>query len=89
MKTTVEIRDDIFRRAKAAAALRGIKFKDLVEEGLLCKLSETEPDSEAKPVVTAWDLMKDGCGIVSSGISDLGSNNKHLEGLGRDSMGHR
>lgn len=89
MKTTVEIRDDIFRRAKAAAALRGIKFKDLVEEGLLSKLSETELDSESKSVVTAWDLMKDGCGIVSSGISDLGSNKKHLEGLGRDSMGHR
>lgn len=89
MKTTVEIRDDIFRRAKAQAALRGIKFKDLVEESLLSKLAEAVQASESGPVVTAWDLMKDGCGIVNSGISDLGSNKKHLEGLGRDSMGHR
>lgn len=89
MKTTVEIRDDIFRRAKAEAALRGIKFKDLVEEGLLCKLSKAEQPSESKSVVTAWDLMKDGCGIVNSGIPDLGSNKKHLGGMGRDSMGNR
>ena len=89
MKTTVEIRDDIFRRAKAQAALRGIKFKDLVEEGLLCKLSEVEKPSESGPVVTAWDLMKDGCGIVSSGLGDLSTNPKHMEGYGKDSKRHR
>lgn len=69
--------------------MRGIKFKELVEEGLLCNLSEAEHPSESKPMVTAWDLMKDGCGIVNSGIPDLGSNKKHLEGMGRDSMGNR
>lgn len=89
MKTTVEIRDDIFRRAKSEAALRGIKFKDLVEEGLLSKLSEAVQASESGPVVTAWDLMKDGCGIVSSGISDLSTNPKHMEGYGKNSTRHR
>jgi hypothetical protein len=34
MRTTVEIPDDLFRRAKSEAALRGKKIKDLVEEGL-------------------------------------------------------
>ena len=34
MKTTVEVSDDLYRRAKAEAALRGRKLKDLVEEGL-------------------------------------------------------
>ena len=34
MKTTVEVFDDLYRRAKAEAALRGRKLKDLVEEGL-------------------------------------------------------
>ena len=33
MKTTVEVPDDLYRRAKAEAALRGRKPKDLVEEG--------------------------------------------------------
>ena len=32
MKTTVEVSDDLYRRAKAEAALRGRKLKDL--EGL-------------------------------------------------------
>ena len=34
MKTTVEVPDELYRKAKAEAALRGRKLKDLVEEGL-------------------------------------------------------
>lgn len=34
MKTTVEIPDDLFRHAKARAALEGIRLRDLVERGL-------------------------------------------------------
>jgi hypothetical protein len=34
MKTTVEVSDDLYRRAKSEAALRGRKLKDLIEEGL-------------------------------------------------------
>jgi hypothetical protein len=34
MRTTVDIPDELFRRAKSEAALRGRKLKDLVEEGL-------------------------------------------------------
>ena len=30
MKTTIEVSDDLYRRAKAEAALRGRKLKDLV-----------------------------------------------------------
>ena len=32
MKTTVEVSDALYRRAKSEAALRGRKLKDLVEE---------------------------------------------------------
>lgn len=34
MKTTLDIPDDLFREVKARAALKGIKLKDLVAEGL-------------------------------------------------------
>jgi len=34
MKTTLEIPDDLFREAKAKAALEGIKLRDLVARGL-------------------------------------------------------
>jgi hypothetical protein len=34
MKITVEVPDSLYRSARAQAALRGRKLKDLVEEGL-------------------------------------------------------
>jgi hypothetical protein len=40
MKTTVEIPDELYRRAKAEAALRGRKFREFVEEGLTHVLNE-------------------------------------------------
>jgi len=39
MKTTLEIPDAIFRRAKSAAAQRGIAFRELVSEALAEKLA--------------------------------------------------
>ena len=85
----MELSDDLFRRAKSEAALRGKKFKDLVEEGLLRVLESPDTPKETKPTPTAWDLMKDFCGIFDSGVDDLATNPKYLEGLGRDSMGDR
>ena len=85
MKTTVEIPDDLYRRAKAEAALRGRKLKDLVEEGLRLVL-ETSRKPRWQPSLA--DLMKRGRGVVDSGIPDLGSNPDHLAGLGRDAR-HR
>ena len=87
----MEIPDELFRRAKAAAALQGRKFKDLVEEGLRRVLASPEPQhpSGESRAPTLADLMENWRGIVDSGVDDLASNPKHLEGLGRDSMGHR
>ena len=34
MKTTIEIREDLFRRSRATAALRGESLKELVSEAL-------------------------------------------------------
>ena len=81
MKTTVEVPDELYRRAKAEAALRGRKLKDLVEEGLRLVL-ETPAKKRSKPSLAA--LMKHGRGIIASGIPDLATNPKHLAGFGRD-----
>lgn len=47
MKTTLEIPDDLFRQAKATAALRGESLKELVTEALQAHLERqgTEADS--------------------------------------------
>jgi hypothetical protein len=39
MKTTLEIPDALFRRAKSAAAQQGIPFRELVSEALAEKLA--------------------------------------------------
>lgn len=84
MKTTIEVPDALYRRAKAEAALRGRKLKDLVEEGL--RLVLATPRKTERPRLAG--LMKGARGIAESGVPDLGSNPKHLKGFGRDTR-HR
>ena len=81
MKTTVEVPDDLYRKAKSMAALRGQKLKDLVAEGL--RLVLEVPRRARRPKDLA-ELMKPARGIVDSGISDLASSPRYLAGFGRD-----
>lgn len=85
MKTTIEVPDDLYRRAKAEAALRGHKLKDLVEQGLRLVLAEPAKRPR-RPRLSG--LMKRARGMVDSGVPDLGSNRVHLKGFGRSAR-HR
>jgi hypothetical protein len=49
MKTTLEIPDPIFRRAKSVAAARGIPFREFVTEAVKDKLA-----SDAKAAEQPW-----------------------------------
>jgi hypothetical protein len=81
MKTTVEVPDELYRQAKAEAALRGCKLRELVEEGL--RLALATPRKIRRPASLAG-LMKRARGMIDSGIPDLASNPEHLAGFGRD-----
>jgi predicted component of type VI protein secretion system len=81
MKTTVEVPDELYRQAKAEAALRGRKLRDLIEEGLRLVL-ETPRGSRRRPSLAG--LMKRARGAIDSGLPDLASNPDHLAGFGRD-----
>jgi hypothetical protein len=85
MKTTVEVPDDLYRQAKAEAALRGRKLKDLIEEGLRLVL-QAPRKPRREPSLAG--LMKRARGVIDSGIPDLASNPEHLKGFGRDAR-HR
>jgi hypothetical protein len=85
MKTTFEIPTELYRRAKAEAALQGRKFKDLVEEGLRLVL---ETPKRAQRDSSLAVLMRPARGIVTSGVSDLASNPDHLAGFGDDARRH-
>jgi plasmid stability protein len=89
MRTTIDLPDDLFRRVKSEAALRGTHLKDLIREALRLALEPQEQTKAQTPSLSAWDMMKDGGGIVDSGCSDLATNPEHMEGFGRGSMGHR
>jgi len=86
MKTTVEMPDELYRRAKIEAARRGTRLKNLVEQGLRLVL---KPRREARRRPNLAALMKPARGSVDSGISDLASNPEHLAGFGRDAVRHR
>src|SRR6185312_16821610 len=61
MRTTVDLPDELFRRAKSEAALRGKKLRDLIEEGLRAVIDDLRTESPSPPPkrVSAHDLMKD------------------------------
>lgn len=56
MKTTLEIPDSIFRRAKSAAAPRGIPLRAFISEALADKLRADEAGS--KPWMTAFGKLR-------------------------------
>jgi predicted transcriptional regulator len=81
MKTTIEVPDDLYRRAKSMAALRGRKLKDLIEEALRLVV---EGPRKAHREQGLAELMKRARGVIDSGVPDLASNPRHLEGFGRN-----
>jgi hypothetical protein len=84
MKTTFEVPDELYRRAKTEAALRGCKLRDLVEEGLRLVL---EAPRKRRRRSSLAELTKRAGGMIDSGVSDLASNPEHLAGFGRDDRG--
>jgi hypothetical protein len=58
MKTTLEIPDPIFRRAKSVAAERGIPFRQFVTEAVQDKL-KAPPRSTEKPWMKTFGKLRD------------------------------
>ncbi len=89
MRTTIDIPDELLRRAKSEAALRGRRLKDLVEEGLRLVLekeqapAQTAEKSPQPRKGSLHDLMQDLCGIIEDGPSDLATNPKYFDDFGR------
>lgn len=81
MKTTIELPDELYRKAKATAALHGRKLKDLVEEGLRRVLDAPRKGRRQRSLA---ELMAPARGMIDSGVPDLGSNPRHLKGFGRN-----
>jgi hypothetical protein len=89
MRTTVDIPDELLRRAKSEAALRGRKLKELVAEGLRLVLDKKAPAAaEDKKAVkprpgSLHEKMQKFCGIIKDGPRDLSTNKKYFDGFGK------
>jgi hypothetical protein len=57
MKTTLEIPDNVFRRAKSKAAQRGIPLRQFVTEAVEQKLREPGPEGQ-KPWLKHFGKLK-------------------------------
>lgn len=58
MKTTVELPDELFRQAKAKAALEGVKLKDLIAEGLRLVLAQPAKNKKKRIHRTQFPIIK-------------------------------
>ena len=92
MRTTVDIPDELFRKAKSEAALQGRKLKDLVEDGLrlvLKKNSASAVIAEKKQPVkprpgSLHEKMQKFCGIFDGDApTDLSTNKTYFDDFGR------
>jgi len=79
---TIELPDDLAARLKAASEQAHIPPSQFARAALERALPAPPPEFPADGP-SAYDLMKDGFGCVSSGIGDLSTNPKHMEGYGR------
>jgi hypothetical protein len=58
VKTTVEIPDDLFRRAKVLAAQEGLSMKQLITESLQYRVLRHSPETTIAPWKQAFGAMR-------------------------------
>jgi hypothetical protein len=76
---TCKIPEHLDRRLEKAASERGLPKSTIVRKALETELGSVELDDPP----SLYERMRDGLGCVASGIGDLATNPKHLEGYGR------
>jgi hypothetical protein len=80
---TLELNDSLFARLLAASARRHLPPAELARETLERSLVIDSSSSEDDDEPSAYDLLKDTFGCVDSGLGDLSTNPKYMEGFGR------
>jgi hypothetical protein len=87
-KLTIEFPEALSRKLARAAKQRRVPPVSIVREAVQSALrAPSTPKRKpfaGQPFVSAYDLMKDGLGCWDSGLGDLSTNKKHLEGMGRE-----
>ncbi len=73
---TCKIPNEVSAHLEALARQRRVPKSQIVREALAASFRKS------KPKVSAFDLVKDVCGIVKGGPRDYASHPRHLKGFG-------
>ncbi|MCZ6672573.1 MAG: ribbon-helix-helix domain-containing protein [Verrucomicrobia bacterium] len=83
MKTiTIKVPEELDARLAMRAKRRGVSKSEVAREAFVQLLGDKSQESvEEEP--SAYDILKDDLGCIDSGIGDLSTNPKHMEGFGK------
>mgnify|MGYP001571772658 FL=1 len=77
---TCKIPEKLDAELEAIVEKRGISKSELVRQAI-----EQNIEQQKRQVkLSAYDLMKEACGIIKGGPRDLATNPKYMQGFGRD-----
>ena len=77
---TCKIPESLDAEIEAVAAKRGVSKSVVVRDAIEASLAE----QKRRAGLSAYDVMKNACGIIRRGPRDLATNPKHMKGFGRD-----
>jgi hypothetical protein len=82
MKTmTVKLPEELAVRLEKRAKRLGVSKSAVLRKSLERDLAEHQGAVEEAP--SMYDLTRDDCGCVDSGVTDLATNPKYMEGCGQ------
>jgi len=77
---TCRIPEKLDAELEAVAEKRKVPKSTVVREAIASNLQEQKNQGR----LSAYDVMKEACGIIKSGRRDLATNPKYMKGFGRD-----
>jgi Arc/MetJ-type ribon-helix-helix transcriptional regulator len=77
---SIKLPQTLADRIARAAVREGISRSEFLRKAAEAKLQPRPAARKRKP--TAYELTADLCGSVQSGVPDLGTNPKYMEGFG-------
>lgn len=83
MKTiTIKVPEELDARLTKRAKHRGVSKSEVAREALARELQSDSAEA-VNEEPSAFDVLKDDLGCFDSGVGDLSTNPKHMEGFGR------
>ena len=76
---TLKVSAELSARLERASRLRGVSKSEVTRRALEKDLSREKPGKRP----SLYERMKDGFGCFDSGVTDLSTNKKYMEGFGK------